>query len=91
MQTLLRELINQYFPSPEDIPPQIAAFLQDLDKKLSTLAEDGHQAENFKDPLLDEARQQTSEKTGVLANITQTIIKEIAALDQASLVLEQLT
>jgi GAF domain-containing protein len=87
MQTLLRELINQYFSSSEDISPQMAAFLKDLDRKF-ILSADG---ENYEDRVAVEGPEKTSEQHGLLAKITHSILNEIASLNQAPQVLEYLT
>jgi len=90
MHSLFKELIRQYFPSSEDISPQLAAFLEDLTDKLD-LSDEENLSQNFKDRLLPEAQEKSNSNRGVLVTITHTIIRDLASLDQASLVLEHLT
>lgn len=87
MHTLLKELINQYFPSSEDISPQMAAFLEELNQTLNLPgAEEIHNIW-----LPGEDREKSSSARVELSMKTNTILEEIASLDQVSQVLEHLT
>lgn len=82
MRTLINELINQYFPDSEELPLQMVAFLEELKTTM-----DGNSLENIQE--VDNLASQ--EKRAHFAEIANTLVQELAEIQEIPLVIERLT